>query len=73
MKGKVEFLDVYEVYLTDDELLAEAKSKSKKVLTSIVDSYYLGDIKAAKKRLDELEDDTTKDTVISFWKNRLKT
>ena len=73
VKGKVEFLDVYEVYLTDDEPLAEAKSKSKKVLTSIVDSYYLGDIKAAKKRLGELEDDTKKDTVISFWKNRLKT
>ena len=73
VKGKVEFLDVYEVYLTDDEALAEAKSKSKKVLTSIVDSYYLGDIKAAKKRLGELEDDTKKDTVISFWKNRLKT
>ena len=73
VKGKVEFLDVYEVYLTDDEPLAEAKSKSKKVLTSIVDSYYLGDIKAAKKILGELEDDTKKDTVISFWKNRLKT
>ena len=73
VKGKVEFLDVYEVYLTDDEPLAEAKSKSKKVLTSIVDSYYLGDIKAAKKILGELEDDTKKDTVISFWKTRLKT
>ena len=73
VKGKVEFLDVYEVYLTDDEPLAEAKSKSKKVLTSIVDSYYLGDIKAAKKILGELEDDTKKDTVISFWKDRLKT
>ena len=73
MKGKVEFLDVYEVYLTDDVEVAAAKSKSKKVLTSIVDSYYLGDIKAAKKRLSELEDDTKKDTVISFWKNRLKT
>ena len=73
VKGKVEFLDVYEVYLTDDEPLAEAKSKSKKVLTSIVDSYYLGDIKAAKKLLGELEDDTKKDTVISFWKTRLKT
>ena len=73
VKGKVEFLDVYEVYLTDDVEVAAAKSKSKKVLTSIVDSYYLGDIKAAKKRLGELEDDTKKDTVISFWKNRLKT
>ena len=50
-----------------------ALSKSKKVLTSIVDSYYLGDLKAAKKLLGELEDDTKKDTVISFWKNRLKT
>lgn len=73
VKGKVEFLEVYEVYLTDDKPLAEAKSKSKKVLTSIVDSYYLGDIKAAKKILGELEDDTKKDTVISFWKARLKT
>jgi class 3 adenylate cyclase/HAMP domain-containing protein len=73
VKGKVEFLDVYEVYLTDDAAVAEAKSKSKKVLTSIVDSYYRGEIKIAKKKLGGLEDETKKDTVISFWKNRLKT
>ena len=73
MKGKVEFLDVYEVYLTDDVEVAEAKSKSRKVLTSIIENYYRGEIKLAKKKLGELEVDTKKDTVISFWKTRLKT
>jgi hypothetical protein len=73
VKGKVEFLDVYEVYLTDEVAVAETKSKNKKVLEAIVDNYFKGDIKLAQKKLSELEDDTQKDTVISFWKNRLKT
>jgi hypothetical protein len=73
VKGKVEFLDVYEVYLTDELAVAEEKSKNKKVLEAIVDNYFTGDIKLARKKLSELEDDTKKDTVISFWKNRLET
>lgn len=73
VKGKVEFLDVYEVYLTDEVAVAETKSKNKKVLEAIVDNYFKGDIKLAQKKLSEFEDDTQKDTVISFWKNRLKT
>ncbi len=73
VKGKVEFLDVYEVYLTDELAVAEEKSKNKKVLEAIVDNYFTGDIKLAQKKLSELEDDTKKDTVISFWKNRLET
>ena len=73
VKGKVEFLDVYEVYLTDELAVAEEKSKNKKVLEAIVDNYFTGDIKLARKKLSELEDHTKKDTVISFWKNRLET
>jgi hypothetical protein len=73
VKGKVEFLDVHEVYLTDESAVAEEKSKNKKVLEAIVDNYFTGDIKLARKKLSELEDDTKKDTVISFWKNRLET
>ena len=73
VKGKVEFLDVYEVYLADEADVAKAKSKSKKVLASIVDNYFRGKIEVAKKKLVDLNDDTKKDTVISFWKDRLTT
>ena len=73
VKGKVEFLDVYEVYLTDDIKVAEAKSKSKKVLASIVNNYFKGNIELAQKKLFDLKGDTKNDTVISFWKNRLTT
>jgi len=73
VKGKVEFLDVYEVYLADDTEVAEAKSKSKKVLSSIVDNYFRGKIEIAKKKLVDLKDETKKDSVISFWKDRLTT
>ena len=73
VKGKEEFLDVYEVYLADDTEVAEAKSKSKKVLSSIVDNYFRGKIEIAKKKLVDLKDETKKDSVISFWKDRLTT
>ena len=72
VKGKVEFLDVYEVYSTDELELAEAKSKNKKNLVSIVDNYFKGNTKLAREKLSNLENDTIQDTVISFWQNRLK-
>tara|TARA_B100000963_G_scaffold360731_1_gene392777 strand:- start:1552 stop:3459 length:1908 start_codon:yes stop_codon:yes gene_type:complete len=72
VKGKVEFLDVYEVYSTDERELAEAKSKNKKILVSIVDNYFKGNTKLAREKLSNLENDTIQDTVISFWQNRLK-
>jgi len=72
VKGKVEFLDVYEVYSTDERELAEAKSKNKKFLVSIVDNYFKGNTKLAREKLSNLENDTIQDTVISFWQNRLK-
>ena len=72
VKGKVEFLDVYEVYSTDERELAEEKSKNKRILVSIVDNYFKGNTKLAREKLSNLENDTNQDTVISFWLNRLK-
>ena len=72
VKGKVEFLDVYEVYSTDERELAAEKSKNKRILVSIVDNYFKGNTKLAREKLSNLENDTNQDTVISFWLNRLK-
>ena len=58
--------------ITEELAVAEEKSKNKKILEAIVDNYFTGDIKLARKKLSELEDDTKKDKVISFWKNHLE-
>ena len=71
VKGKLEFIDVYEVFLVDDESTADMKIDSKENLELVVNKFFDGDVKTAQKEFSELEKVAERDPVIAFWKKRL--
>ena len=72
VKGKSEFLDVYEVLSSDDTEVLEAQFSSIKTLEQVVTNFLDGDKKAAGAEFSKIKNLTSLDPVISYWDKRLK-
>ena len=71
VKGKSEFLDVYEVFSTEDKEVLEAKASSIQTLEKVVNHFLDGDKKMAVSEFAKIKNLNTLDPVISFWEKRL--
>jgi class 3 adenylate cyclase/HAMP domain-containing protein len=71
VKGKSEFLDVYEVFSTEDKEVLEAKASSIQTLEKVVNHFLDGDKKMAVSEFAKIKTLNTLDPVISFWEKRL--
>jgi class 3 adenylate cyclase/HAMP domain-containing protein len=71
VKGKSEFLDVYEVFSTEDKEVLEAKASSIQTLEKVVNHFLDGDKKMAVLEFAKIKNLNTLDPVISFWEKRL--
>jgi class 3 adenylate cyclase/HAMP domain-containing protein len=69
VKGKSEFLDVYEVFSTEDKEVLEAKASSIQTLEKVVNHFLDGDKKMAVSEFAKIKNLNTLDPVISFGKN----
>ena len=71
VKGKSEFLDVYEVFSTEDKEVLEAKASSIQTLEKVVNHFLDDDKKMAVSEFAKIKNLNTLDPVISFWEKRL--
>jgi class 3 adenylate cyclase/HAMP domain-containing protein len=71
VKGKSEFLDVYEVFSTEDKEVLEAKASSIQTLEKVVNHFLDGDKKMAVSEFAKIKNLNTLDPIISFWEKRL--
>lgn len=71
VKGKSEFLDVYEVFSTEDKEVLEAKASSIQTLEKVVNHFLDDDKKMAVSEFAKIKTLNTLDPVISFWEKRL--
>lgn len=71
VKGKSEFLDVYEVFSTEDKEVLEAKASSIQTLEKVVNHFLDDDKKMAVSEFAKIKNLNTLDPVISFWEQRL--
>jgi class 3 adenylate cyclase len=72
VKGKSEFLAVYEVLSSDDAEVLEAQFSSIKTLEQVVMNFLDGDKKAAGAEFSKIKNLISLDPVISYWDKRLK-
>ena len=72
VKGKSEFLEVYEVLSSDDAEVLEAQFSSIKTLEQVVMNFLDGDKKAAGAEFSKIKNLVSLDPVISYWDKRLK-
>jgi class 3 adenylate cyclase/HAMP domain-containing protein len=71
VKGKSEFLDVYEVFSTENKEVLEAKASSIQTLEKVVNHFLDDDKKMAVSEFAKIKNLNTLDPVISFWEKRL--
>ena len=71
VKGKTQYLDVYEVISSEDKALSEAKFSSIKTLEKVVNHFLDGDKKVAVSEFSKIKNLSSLDPVLAFWKKRL--